>query len=97
MKRTEMIHIMGDDKGNISFESSNMDPRAKEIFDKIAAERKKKGQEPEGLGDLIEGIFEKTGIKKVVEKVTKGKDCGCRKRKQMLNRILPLGKRKPQP
>ena len=40
-----------------------------------------------GLGDTIEKITAATGIKKVVEKVanTTGKDCGCNKRKEVLN------------
>ena len=44
-----------------------------------------------GLGDSIEKITKATGIKKVVDKVNKatGKDCGCNKRKQTLNRMFP--------
>lgn len=44
-----------------------------------------------GLGDTIEKITTATGIKKVVETVAKaaGKDCGCEKRKDTLNRLLP--------
>lgn len=40
-----------------------------------------------GLGDTIEKITAATGIKKVVEKVSKatGKECGCNKRKENLN------------
>jgi hypothetical protein len=40
-----------------------------------------------GLGDTIEKITAATGIKKVVEKVSEvtGKDCGCNKRKEILN------------
>lgn len=44
-----------------------------------------------GLGDTIEKITTSTGIKKVVDTiaaVTK-KDCGCNKRKDTLNRVLP--------
>ena len=48
-------------------------------------------KESKGLGDTIEKITEVTGIKKVVEKVT-GKDCGCNKRKEKLNKILPYKK-----
>ena len=32
-----------------------------------------------GLGDTIEKITKATGIKKVIEKVTGEKDCGCGK------------------
>ena len=44
-----------------------------------------------GLGDTIEKITKATGIKKVVDKVNKatGKDCGCNKRKETLNRLFP--------
>jgi hypothetical protein len=40
-----------------------------------------------GLGDTIEKITKATGIKKVVDTVSKatGKDCGCGKRKAALN------------
>ena len=44
-----------------------------------------------GLGDTIEKVTKATGIKKVVETVAKatGKDCGCGKRKEALNRAFP--------
>ncbi len=44
-----------------------------------------------GLGDSVEKFTKATGIKKVVEKVSEatGKDCGCGKRKDTLNRIFP--------
>jgi hypothetical protein len=44
-----------------------------------------------GLGDTIEKVTKATGIKKVVETVAEaaGKDCGCGKRKDTLNRLLP--------
>lgn len=49
----------------------------------------------EGLGDVIENITKKTGIKKIVEAFTPdGKDCGCDKRKQKLNNLFPV-RRKP--
>ena len=40
-----------------------------------------------GMGDVIEKITTATGIKKVVDTVSKatGKDCGCAKRKEALN------------
>lgn len=41
-----------------------------------------------GLGDTIEKITTATGIKKVVEEVA-GKDCGCGKRRDALNRAFP--------
>ena len=47
-----------------------------------------------GLGDTIEKITRATGIKKVVDKVSKttGKDCGCNKRKEALNKAFPYKK-----
>ena len=42
-----------------------------------------------GLGDTIERIEKVTGIKKVVDKITGVKDCGCAKRKDKLNQIAP--------
>ena len=44
----------------------------------------------EGLGDSIEKITKATGIKKVVEAVSKatGLDCGCDKRKEKLNTLF---------
>ena len=39
-----------------------------------------------GLGDVVENITEATGIKKVVEWVA-GEDCGCKERKEKLNKI----------
>ena len=47
-----------------------------------------------GLGDTIEKITKATGIKKVVDTVSKvtGKPCGCGKRKDTLNRVFPYNK-----
>jgi len=47
-----------------------------------------------GLGDTIEKITKATGIKKVVETVSKatGKECGCKKRQDTLNRAFPYNK-----
>tara|TARA_R110000796_G_scaffold208414_1_gene324683 strand:- start:543 stop:701 length:159 start_codon:yes stop_codon:yes gene_type:complete len=46
-----------------------------------------------GLGDDLEKVFEKTGIKAVVEKVTQG-GCGCKKRKEILNKVFPYSNSK---
>tara|TARA_R100001163_G_scaffold35478_1_gene27295 strand:+ start:1376 stop:1528 length:153 start_codon:yes stop_codon:yes gene_type:complete len=40
-----------------------------------------------GLGDSIEKITRATGLKQVVESVSK--DCGCKKRKEKLNKMFP--------
>ena len=48
-----------------------------------------------GLGDTIENITKKTGIKKVIKVVTAvvGIDnCGCDDRKDTLNRLFPYSK-----
>ena len=47
-----------------------------------------------GFGDSIEKFTTATGIKKVVDTVAKatGKDCGCNKRKDSLNRMFPYDK-----
>jgi len=47
-----------------------------------------------GLGDSIEKITKATGIKKVVDTVSKvvKKDCGCAARKGALNRVFPYNK-----
>ena len=49
-----------------------------------------------GLGDTIEKLTTVTGIKKVVETISKvtGKDCGCGKRKDALNRVFPYDNKK---
>lgn len=45
-----------------------------------------------GLGDVIEIATKAIGIKSVVDRVAKvtGKDCGCKKRKELLNKKFPL-------
>lgn len=49
-----------------------------------------------GLGDVVEKITEVTGIKKIVEKVTGKKGCGCGARKKSLNRIRMTTKERRQ-
>tara|TARA_R110000787_G_scaffold113022_3_gene222018 strand:+ start:16 stop:195 length:180 start_codon:yes stop_codon:yes gene_type:complete len=44
-----------------------------------------------GFGDTVEKFTRATGIKKVVDTVTKG-GCGCDKRKDSLNRMFPYKK-----
>ena len=48
----------------------------------------------DGLGDAVEAVAEITGIKKAVETVAKatGRDCGCGKRKEALNKLMPFKK-----
>ena len=40
-----------------------------------------------GLGDTIEKFTKATGIKKLADSIPGG--CGCEKRKEKLNKILP--------
>jgi DNA-directed RNA polymerase specialized sigma24 family protein len=47
----------------------------------------KKMAKSKGLGDTIEKITKATGIKKLVELAANGKDCGCNKRKEALNKL----------
>jgi hypothetical protein len=42
-----------------------------------------------GLGDSIEKFTRFTGVKTLVDVVTKEKDCGCNKRKNWLNKQFP--------
>ena len=50
--------------------------------------------ESKGLGDTIEKITTATGIKKVVDTVSKatGRPCGCKERRDSLNRKFPYTK-----
>lgn len=54
-----------------------------------------KKSKPKGLGDTIENFTQKTGIKKVVDKVSEatGKPCGCGARRDALNRMFPYDKK----
>ena len=47
-----------------------------------------------GLGDSIEKFTKATGIKKVVDKISGKKDCGCNKRKEALNKAFPYKNKK---
>ena len=52
---------------------------------------------PKGLGDSVENFFQKTGIKaavKVGAKLVGIKDCGCGKRKETLNKVVPYNNKK---
>ena len=44
-----------------------------------------------GLGDTIEKLTTATGVKKVVDTIAEktGRDCGCKRRKEMLNKKFP--------
>ena len=57
----------------------------------------KKLQKLDGLGDAVELVTKVTGIKAVTEAVSKatGRDCGCAKRKDKLNKKFPFKKGGP--
>lgn len=50
-----------------------------------------KQNKSKGLGDTIEKIADKTGLSKISEAYSKttGRDCGCNKRKKILNELFP--------
>jgi len=54
----------------------------------------KLNEKSKGLGDSIEKFTKATGIKRVVETVSKvtGKPCGCSDRRDSLNRKFPYKK-----
>lgn len=54
----------------------------------IKRTKKIKVDSGKGLGDTIEQITTKTGIKKVVELFVNGEDCGCDERKKKLNKLF---------
>ena len=55
---------------------------------------KEDSQKSRGLGDSIHKFTKATGIKAVVDKVSKvtGKDCGCGQRRDALNRVFPFNR-----
>ncbi len=76
--------------------STKAKPRADSPYMKAKQKKEEKLQAAKamGLGDTIENITKAAGIKKVVDKVfgKLGKDCGCDKRKELLNKIFPYRK-----
>lgn len=53
-------------------------------------------EKSKGVGDTIEKITTATGIKKIVDTVASAvkKDCGCKQRKDALNRMFPYQDKK---
>ena len=51
----------------------------------------KESQKAKGLGDTVEKITKATGIDKLVKFVA-GEDCGCKERKEKLNKLFPYKK-----
>lgn len=55
------------------------------------AKKSTKSIKAKGLGDTVEQVLEATGISKIAKWVL-GEDCGCDKRKQILNDLYPYYK-----
>jgi hypothetical protein len=47
-------------------------------------------EKSKGLGDSVEKFTQATGLKRLVESVSK--DCGCQERKEKLNEMFPYKK-----
>jgi hypothetical protein len=72
---------------------------AKKSTTKPRSTSKKKDVKEKGLGDVVETITEKTGIKKAVQIFSEktGIDCGCEERKEKWNKFKwPFGKKQPR-
>lgn len=66
-------------------------PAVFEVFQEDLAKRIANGEQPcRGLGDVVARVTRATGIDKLVKRVTGGKDCGCKKRREKLNRAVPF-------
>ena len=63
---------------------------------KFKSNQMEQKEKSKGLGDTIEKITTATGIKKIVDTVAKvtNKDCGCKARKDALNRAFPYQDKK---
>jgi hypothetical protein len=64
----------------------NLDKRTKE-YKSYADWKQNRDSVSEGLGDSVEKITEATGIKAAVKFIA-GEDCGCDKRKEVLNKVF---------
>ena len=70
---------------------NNLDRRTSEYKEWKAQFEQKQDEQSKGLGDKVEAITEKTGIKKLVKMVV-GDDCGCDERKEKLNKVFKYTK-----
>lgn len=50
--------------------------------------------EPKGIEDLAERVFIKMGVTAVVKRLVGESDCGCEKRKEKLNKLVPFKDKK---
>ena len=67
-----------------------------QIFGGVGATTTPPVEKGRGLGDVVEWIASVTGIKSAVERRARrtGKPCGCQKRKEALNKMVPFTKGK---
>ena len=74
----------------------NLDPLPEANKKKEKPKQEDLPGKPKGLGDTIEKITKATGIRAVVDVVSKalGKDCGCEARKEWLNNKVPYKPKK---
>jgi hypothetical protein len=70
----------------------SLDKRSREYKQFATAQDvKNHNVQPKGVGDILEKITTKTGIKKLVAKFTpEGEDCKCDERKEKLNDLMPF-------
>ncbi|NQW26189.1 MAG: hypothetical protein HQ473_07505 [Cryomorphaceae bacterium] len=68
----------------------SIDKRTKEYKQWSDFKQAQIDKELKGVGDVIDKITEATGIKKVIKDFF-GEDCGCDKRKDLINDKLPFG------
>lgn len=68
----------------------NLDKRTKEYKQWVAFKEQQLENQTKGVGDVVEKITEATGIKKAVKAFFNDEDCGCDKRRDLLNEKLPF-------
>jgi hypothetical protein len=68
----------------------SIDKRTKEYKQWAAFKQEQLDKQVKGVGDVVEKITEATGIKDAVKAFFNDEDCGCDKRKELLNEKLPF-------
>lgn len=68
----------------------SIDKRTKEYKQWVAFKQEQLDNQLKGAGDVVEKITEATGIKDAVKAFFGDEDCGCDKRKDILNEKLPF-------
>lgn len=67
-----------------------IDKRTKEYKQWAAFKQEQLDKQVKGVGDVVEKITEATGIKDAVKSFFNDEDCGCDKRRDLLNEKLPF-------